>query len=196
MLIDIRLSELQSNTSNSIPLTLIIGIFFCYYLFQFLPYNIAITQGGTNRFGALNLKLFNLLNEKVTVTGQAKELFEQCNFLRGSFSSNEIRVASPKNNNLGTASSNGWDAYIVESNHIASIGNVMYTIYILWLYQAVLILLLAMVGSIVITIKPNSSTLPGGCSADDSNGNFIGSTLINWGVDKNYLFNIHYSRKF
>ena len=66
-------------------------------------------------------------------------------------------VASPKNNNLATASSNGWDAYIVESNHIASIGNVMYTIYIIWLLQAVLILLLAMVGSIVITIKPNSS---------------------------------------
>ena len=40
---------------------------------------------------------------------------------------------------------------------MASIGNVMYTIYVLWLLQAVLILLLAMVGSIVITIKPNSS---------------------------------------
>ena len=35
----------------------------------------------------------------------------------------------------------------------------MYTIYVLWLLQAVLILLLAMVGSIVITIKPNSSPL-------------------------------------
>jgi len=191
MLIDIRLSELQSNTSNSIPLTLIIGIFFCYYLFQFLPYNIAISQGGTNRFGALNFKLFNLLNEKVTVTEQAKELFVQSNFLSESSSSNVIfvasqanlfntislrnyqpsgldlsiskyithSVASPKNNNLATASSKGWDAYLVESNHIASIGNVMYTIYVLWLLQAVLILLLAMVGSIVITIKPNSSPL-------------------------------------
>jgi len=139
MLIDIRLSELQSNTSNSIPLTLIIGIFFCYYLFQFLPYNIAISQGGTNRFGALNFKLFNLLNEKVTVTEQAKELSEQSNFLRKSSSSNVIlvasqanlfntislrnyqpsgldlsiskyithSVASPKNNNLATASSKG-----------------------------------------------------------------------------------------
>jgi len=33
----------------------------------------------------------------------------------------------------------------------------MYTIFILWLIIAVLILLLAMVGSIVITIKPDSS---------------------------------------
>lgn len=227
MLIDIRLSELQSNTSNSIPLTLLIGIFFCYYLFQFLPYNIAISQGGTNRFGALNLKLFNLLNEKVTVTEQGKGLFKQSNSPSESSSSNEklvtrqknlfnrisLRnfkpsgqdlsinkhithsVARPKKNKLATASSKGWDAYLVESNHIGSIGNVMYTIYVLWLLQAVLILLLAMVGAIVITIKPNSSISNDSCSAGDSNGNIIGSALINWGVGKNYLLNID-SRKF
>ena len=82
MLIDIRLSELQSDTSNSIPLTLIIGIFFCYYLLQFLPYNIAIIGGLTKLSGALNLKLFNLLNE-VTVTAKGKKLFLGGNYERG-----------------------------------------------------------------------------------------------------------------
>jgi NADH-ubiquinone oxidoreductase chain 6 len=114
-LIDIRLSELQSNTSSSIPLTLIIGIFFCFYLFQFLPYNIAITGGGTNLFGALNFKLFNLLNED-TVTSQAKEFFEQGNLVSASSSSNVITVAEQANlfntNPLGHPNSKNTLHYI------------------------------------------------------------------------------------
>jgi NADH-ubiquinone oxidoreductase chain 6 len=42
MLINIRISELQSNTSNSIPLGMVIVILFNYLVFQLLPYNIAI----------------------------------------------------------------------------------------------------------------------------------------------------------
>src|ERR1700694_4725864 len=38
MLINIRISELQSNTSNSIPLAVTISILFNYPLFQLLPY--------------------------------------------------------------------------------------------------------------------------------------------------------------
>jgi len=44
MLINIRTSELQSNTSNSIPLTIIIGIIISYFLFQMLPYDIIISN--------------------------------------------------------------------------------------------------------------------------------------------------------
>src|SRR3954451_22932866 len=44
MLINIRISELQSNTSNSIPLTIIIGIIISYFLFQMLPYGILISS--------------------------------------------------------------------------------------------------------------------------------------------------------
>jgi NADH-ubiquinone oxidoreductase chain 6 len=44
MLINIRTSELQSNTSNSIPLTIIIGIIISYFLFQMLPYNILLSS--------------------------------------------------------------------------------------------------------------------------------------------------------
>jgi NADH-ubiquinone oxidoreductase chain 6 len=42
MLINIRISELQSDTNNSIPLTIIIGISLSYSLFHLLPYDIAI----------------------------------------------------------------------------------------------------------------------------------------------------------
>jgi NADH-ubiquinone oxidoreductase chain 6 len=44
MLINIRISELQSNTKNSIFLAIIITIFFNYILFQILPYSIIITN--------------------------------------------------------------------------------------------------------------------------------------------------------
>ena len=44
MLINIRISELQSNTKNSIPLAIIITIFFNYILFQGLPYNLIISD--------------------------------------------------------------------------------------------------------------------------------------------------------
>lgn len=50
-------------------------------------------------------------------------------------------------------SSNNWDGTIFDISDIASIGNIMYTSYSMWLILTSVILLLAMVGSIVITIK-------------------------------------------
>ena len=51
------------------------------------------------------------------------------------------------------ASSKSWDTSLVDITHITSIGNVMYTNYAVLLIIASIILLLAMVGSIVITKK-------------------------------------------
>jgi NADH-ubiquinone oxidoreductase chain 6 len=50
-----------------------------------------------------------------------------------------------------------WDGNLAESNHITAIGNIMYTNYNIWLIIASFILLLAMVGAIVITIKPRKN---------------------------------------
>ena len=50
-------------------------------------------------------------------------------------------------------SSNNWDGTIADVSDIASIGNIMYTSYSLWLILTSIILLLSMVGSIIITIK-------------------------------------------
>ena len=50
-------------------------------------------------------------------------------------------------------SSNNWDGTIVSISDITSIGNIMYTSYSIWLILTSIILLLAMVGSIIITIK-------------------------------------------
>jgi NADH-ubiquinone oxidoreductase chain 6 len=56
MLINIRISELKSNTGNSIPLALAIGISFNYPIFQLLPFNLAIL----NNFSNLNNILYNI----------------------------------------------------------------------------------------------------------------------------------------
>jgi NADH-ubiquinone oxidoreductase chain 6 len=103
MLINIRLSELISNTNNNIPLAILIisGLF--------IPYNSLSPYTKTN------------LNFDVT--------------------------------NIFFVSSNNWDNHIVDIIDITSIGNIMYTNYSIWLLITSIILLLAMVGSIVITIK-------------------------------------------
>lgn len=51
------------------------------------------------------------------------------------------------------ASSKSWDTSLVDITHISGIGNVMYTNYAILLIIVSIILLLAMVGSIVITKK-------------------------------------------
>jgi NADH-ubiquinone oxidoreductase chain 6 len=129
MLINIRTSELQSNTNNSLPLAIAIAIIFNYPLFQLLPYNIALHNN------YLNNVLYNIsLNQNMLI---------------------------PKNNilhneNINFVTSKMWDGNLIEYNHITSIGNIMYTNYNIWLIIASFILLLAMVGAIIITIKQNN----------------------------------------
>lgn len=103
MLINIRVSELISNTNNNIPLAILA------ILAIFIPYNNLSIETKTN-LSFDNLKIFFV-------------------------------------------SSNNWDSNLVDVTDITSIGNVMYTNYSIWLIITSIILLLAMVGSIVITIK-------------------------------------------
>jgi NADH-ubiquinone oxidoreductase chain 6 len=55
--------------------------------------------------------------------------------------------------NVNYLVSNQWDSNLIETLHITGIGNILYTNYFLWLILASIILLLAMVGTIIITIK-------------------------------------------
>jgi NADH-ubiquinone oxidoreductase chain 6 len=60
------------------------------------------------------------------------------------------------NDDIYFVTSKIWDGNLIENSHITSIGNIMYTNYNMWLILASFILLLAMVGAIVITIKPKN----------------------------------------
>lgn len=58
-----------------------------------------------------------------------------------------------KETQISYVSSNNWDNNMVDITDITSIGNIMYTSHFIWLIITSEILLLAMVGSIIITIK-------------------------------------------
>lgn len=130
MLINIRMSELQSNTNNSIPLAISIAILFNYPIFQLLPYDIAILNNYNNY---LNNILYNVSFNKINNTLE-----------------DNLHI---NNNDLLFVTSKIWDGNIAEVGHITSIGNVLYTNYNMWLIITSFILLLAMIGAIVITIK-------------------------------------------
>lgn len=129
MLINIRISELQSNTKNSILLAVIITFFFDYILFQILPYSITVSNN------------YNILVKNIIYDFSWNELF------------NSFMYFKTNKPNIFFVTSKTWDANLLENEHITTIGNIMYTNYNLWLLITSLILLLAMTGAIIITIK-------------------------------------------
>lgn len=140
MLINIRISELQSNTRNTMPLAIAITIALNYPLFKLLPYDVAILSN--------NYYMNNILYE---------EFLNKYNNLYFNIYGGQGQAAY--NNSLSIVSSNMWDGNLAETGHIASIGGVMYTNYNMWLLIASFILLLAMVGVLVIVFNPYGSTL-------------------------------------
>jgi NADH-ubiquinone oxidoreductase chain 6 len=129
MLINIRISELLSKTNNSIPLILIVFILISFVLLNILPVkNNNITLDYTN-------PSFNYIYS-----------YNNDNIL-------DILYSNIFTENINYTSSFTWDGNIMEFNHIASLGSIMYTSYPMWLIITSLILLLAMIGVIVITIN-------------------------------------------
>jgi len=112
MLINVRISELLIDSINSIPLAILIGGLFNYFVNNVLPYMV----------------MSNNLLYHFTIKKQ-----------------------------LTNVTSVSWDGYLAETSHITSIGNVLYGHYSIWLIITSIILLLAMVGAIVITLKPQTN---------------------------------------
>ena len=113
MLINVRISELLIDSINSIPLAILVGSFFNYFVNNILPYMVM-----TN-----NLSYHFSIKKKLT-----------------------------------NVTSVSWDGYLAETSHITSIGNILYGNYSIWLIITSIILLLAMVGAIVITLKPQTNS--------------------------------------
>lgn len=134
MLINIRISELQNYTANSIPLGILILTSLIFIMFQLLPYNIAILNNYDNIW---NYKLYNyFLNKNYYPHNKSIN-----------FSDNEIQFITSSN----------WDNNLIEINHVSSIGSTLYTNYNIWLIITSFILLLAMIGAIIITLKDNDN---------------------------------------
>lgn len=142
MLINVRISELLSNTSNSIPLAIFIAISFNYPLYQILPYSIA-------SFNSYTIDLNNTLNN-IWYNNYSDYFLVLNSSMQKLFNLNSTQL---DNGEISFVTSKIWDGNLAETSHITSIGNIMYTSYSIWLILTSIILLLAMVGAIVITIK-------------------------------------------
>lgn len=136
MLINVRVSELISNTSNSIPLAILITIAFNFTVYKVLPYSVVAFNSYIVDF---NDTLNNIFYKDYV------DLFNKIPYL------NNNNIID--NNKILFVTSKIWDGNLAETNHITTIGNIMYTSYSIWLILTSIILLLAMVGAIVITIK-------------------------------------------
>ena len=128
MLINIRISELLNETNNDIPLAILTVLLFYYIIGQVLPSN---------------------LTDNTIITNLSNPFFESNNI---SLDNEYFNIVDLKQQ-IAFASSKAWDNSLVDATDISIIGNVMYTSYSIWLIITSIILLLAMVGAIVITIK-------------------------------------------
>lgn len=138
MLINVRISELVTDNNNSVPLAAMIGIIFNLTLFKLLPSNFVAKS-----------YIYSFDSQKVS-TNIDPTINSNANYGLSMFFSEQSSIY---NEDLSFVSSNVWDGVLAETSHITTIGNILYTAYPLWLILTSIILLLAMVGAIVITIK-------------------------------------------
>lgn len=134
MLINVRISELTSYTNNSLPLGVLIVIALNISICNILPNNI-LSNNFIDLNNVLNTFLYNNVFNKFSAVYTLNT--------KGSKQDNIIYFIS---NTI-------WDGNLSENNDITTIGNIIYTSHSIWLILTSIILLLAMVGAIVITIK-------------------------------------------
>lgn len=141
MLINVRISELLTEGKNSIPLAIIAVLAFNFSVNRALPYSISVFDVMSNNIVSINRFVLGKFFSDETISVNKSVLAP--NYTVDWVSS--IEIANVK--------SKSWDTLLVENTHITSIGNIMYTSLFILLIVTSLILLLAMVGTIVITIK-------------------------------------------
>ena len=138
MLINVRISEILSNTGNSIPLAIITVIAFNYSRTEILPYSENISA-----YHSL-LYFFNFFEAFIS------ENLNPFFFMLNAFADNA---------KILFVTSSSWDSSLSEISHIKSIGNIMYTSHSMWLILTSIILLLSMVGAIVVTKQGTPSSV-------------------------------------
>ena len=135
MLINVRISELVTDTSSSIPLAILTIFIFNYIVNETLPFSYINYASYM-----MNLNILLSFYYVISANDYKYYLYSDKAYLKFGIMT-------------GNVSSYTWDSNLSENSDINSLGNVMYTSYFLWLILTSLILLLAMVGAIIITIK-------------------------------------------
>ncbi len=137
MLINVRISELVTEGKNSIPLAILTILAFNSSVNEALPHSASISDIRPNFSIAF---LYNLIENMPLyiyslVYSLGKTLVMYLTYI----------VATVKNSM--------WDGILIGNTHIAVIGNIFYAALYIFLIITSLILLLAMIGSIVITLN-------------------------------------------
>jgi NADH-ubiquinone oxidoreductase chain 6 len=136
MLINIRISELLTYTSNSIPLAIITSISFYYSVHHTIPF----TSYTFNINDRLYLKDSGYFKDLLKLSDVESDDGLWCTGI------------------IFFVTTSIWDSNLLESSHITSIGNVIYTSHSIWLILTSVILLLAMIGAIILVIKSKEGT--------------------------------------
>lgn len=134
MLINIRISELLTEGRNSAVLAVLVVISFGFIFHNKLPYFINLYE--------------DLLNYIYIFSG-------------GALNNPKMELTTGLDINISYTSgvtSKNWDNSLTEVTHISGIGNIFYNVLFINLLVIGLILLVAMVGAIVITVKPKDSS--------------------------------------
>ena len=139
MLINVRVSELLTEGVNSVPLAIITVLSFNLNVGNVLPYYLHISDAFSNYFIHINRTIVNLFSSGLDQMMNKLALLQTA----------VIEAAN--------VNSKSWDGSLVETNHITAIGNVLYSNLFILLIIVSLVLLLAMVGTIVITLKRDQS---------------------------------------
>ena len=139
MLINVRISELLTEGRNSLPLAVIAVLSFNFSVNVALPYSVYVFDIISSYITYVIRILYNTIFV-VSELSISKLVFEDT-----------VSGISPLE--IANVNSKSWDTLLVETSHITSIGNILYTGLFILLIITSLILLLAMVGTIVITIK-------------------------------------------
>lgn len=142
MLINVRVSELVTDNNNSFILAILIGIFII------IPINSKGREFETVISNIVDTNINDITNSKehlssgfLAETGIINDLIQSFNKIYDNI------------NQIFFVTSKIWDGALGETSHITTIGSTLYTSYPIWLILTSIILLLAMVGAIVITIK-------------------------------------------
>lgn len=150
-LLDIKLAELHpDNNKNSLPLAAIIGVAFLYPFYSIIPSNITEMR-------SFSFYVFNWFNS--IITGPFSLLSKNKDLIP--LNSPHLSADEASKLEIEGALAPLWDGNFTAFNQISSIGNVMYTGYLLWFFIASLILLLAMVAAISLTLKPLTGSFTG-----------------------------------
>lgn len=128
MLINVRISELVTEGKNSAILAIISVLSISFSINKIIPYS---------------LYAFQIFHDSLNLNY----------LLNWGIDNNETVIKLLINNEIVNINSKSWDTTIIEVSHISGIGNILYTNLFIFLIITSLILLLAMVGCIVITIK-------------------------------------------